>query len=269
MVSLPKLYPFYIRAIKNDNYSYVIIIPFISLFLLCQQGLDYFENHSGKHPASWVGVVIGLGIIYLSGITQRFPAFEMQFVSLGYIISFVSIYACFFDTPSIKQNWFSLVFLLFMLPLPDAYLEAIAQRLAEYSADLVNLIFHGLNVPFVREGQTIFQFSTGSYEVANQCSGIRSTSVLVILCAIFSHLYIPGWWRKFIFLFLIFPVAIIKNAIRIATLILLGTYVDRRFIEGQLHRNGGVVFFLMGLVIMFGIYKIVLGIGPKIKDSNR
>ena len=45
-------------------------------------------------------------------------------------------------------------------------------------------------------------------------------------------------------------VMILKNGIRIVTLTLLATYVDPGFLYGRLHHEGGVVFFLLGLLIL-------------------
>jgi len=53
-----------------------------------------------------------------------------------------------------------------------------------------------------------------------------------------------------LFVLLAFPLAIIKNGIRITTLTLLSVYVDPGFLSGNLHRDGGVVFFLLALVIL-------------------
>jgi exosortase/archaeosortase family protein len=42
----------------------------------------------------------------------------------------------------------------------------------------------------------------------------------------------------------------LKNAIRIVTLSLLTIHADRGFLDGSLHHDGGVVFFLLSLVIL-------------------
>jgi hypothetical protein len=49
---------------------------------------------------------------------------------------------------------------------------------------------------------------------------------------------------------LAFPVALIKNGIRIVTLTLLSIYVDPSFLTGSLHHKGGFVFFLLALAIL-------------------
>ena len=49
-------------------------------------------------------------------------------------------------------------------------------------------------------------------------------------------------------------VMIVKNGIRIVTLTLLAMYVDPSFLFGKLHRQGGIVFFLLGLLLLVPIY---------------
>jgi exosortase/archaeosortase family protein len=41
-----------------------------------------------------------------------------------------------------------------------------------------------------------------------------------------------------------------KNGIRIATLTLLGAYVDPRILQSDLHREGGIPFFIVALLLM-------------------
>ena len=47
--------------------------------------------------------------------------------------------------------------------------------------------------------------------------------------------------------------AILKNAIRIVALTLLSIHVDPGFLTGQLHHEGGIVFFVLALVLTFPI----------------
>jgi exosortase/archaeosortase family protein len=50
---------------------------------------------------------------------------------------------------------------------------------------------------------------------------------------------------------LVVPVTMLKNGIRILILTLLGTYVDPRWLtESSLHRDGGIVFFVLALLLM-------------------
>jgi exosortase/archaeosortase family protein len=46
---------------------------------------------------------------------------------------------------------------------------------------------------------------------------------------------------------------ILKNGVRIAVLTLLAIHVDPSFLFGRLHRDGGVVFFLLGLALLLPV----------------
>ena len=46
------------------------------------------------------------------------------------------------------------------------------------------------------------------------------------------------------------PLLLVKNGIRIVTLSLLSIYVDPGFLTGSLHRSGGILFFILALVIL-------------------
>ena len=49
----------------------------------------------------------------------------------------------------------------------------------------------------------------------------------------------------------VFPLAIIKNGIRIVTLTLLALYIDESFItNSKLHSEGGIIFFLIALTFL-------------------
>jgi exosortase/archaeosortase family protein len=60
------------------------------------------------------------------------------------------------------------------------------------------------------------------------------------------------WKQVFLVLSSLF-VMVLKNGVRITTLTLLAVYVNPSFLFGRLHREGGIVFFLLGLVLMLPI----------------
>jgi exosortase/archaeosortase family protein len=60
---------------------------------------------------------------------------------------------------------------------------------------------------------------------------------------------------------------IIKNGIRIVTLTLLASYVDPAFLYGNLHREGGVVFFMIGLLLMVPFFWLLQRGEPQTHES--
>ena len=82
---------------------------------------------------------------------------------------------------------------------------------------------------------------------------------LLITCLLAAHLFLRTYWKLALFVALAFPLAIVKNGIRITTLTLLSIYVDPGFLSGSLHRDGGVVFFLLALALLAPILLLMQG----------
>jgi len=80
------------------------------------------------------------------------------------------------------------------------------------------------------------------------------------------HQFLRKPWTKLILVLMILPIAVIKNAIRIVALSLLAMHVDPSFLTGQLHHEGGFVFFFLALALLaplFVLLKRSEGAGPE------
>jgi hypothetical protein len=63
--------------------------------------------------------------------------------------------------------------------MPDAMVDALETASKSASAEVANLLFHLSDTPFLRAG-AIFQLPNITFEVAQECSGIRSSWVLLM-----------------------------------------------------------------------------------------
>jgi exosortase len=152
-----------------------------------------------------------------------------------------------------RRTWFALAFLLFAVPLPDFVLSRLIYWLQAGSAEVAGWLFDLSGVPVLREG-FIFRLPRMSIEVAQECSGIRSSIALIILAVLVAHFSFRPFWKKLVFVFAGVVMMLIKNGIRIATLTLLANYVNPGFLYGRLHHQGGVVFFIFGLALLVPLY---------------
>lgn len=84
-------------------------------------------------------------------------------------------------------------------------------------------------------------------------SGIRSSLSLILLTLVIAHESLRGNVRRFVLLASTIPIAILKNGVQIVTLTLLAIYVDPSFLTGSLRHDGGIVFFLLGLVMLIPV----------------
>jgi exosortase/archaeosortase family protein len=94
-------------------------------------------------------------------------------------------------------------------------------------------------------------------EVAKECSGIRSSLSLIITALLAGHFFLRTGWSRALLVLAIVPITILKNGFRIAMLSILGVYVDERILGSDLHRKGGILFFIMALVLVWGVIALL------------
>ena len=122
---------------------------------------------------------------------------------------------------------------------------------------MVAALFDLTGVSYLRDG-FIFQFGRLSIEIAEECSGIRSSMAVLILALLAAHFYLRSFWKQALFLLSSLLIMIVKNAIRIATLTILALYVNPSFLFGRLHHEGGILFFSLGLLLLVPILWILV-----------
>ena len=143
-----------------------------------------------------------------------------------------------------------------MIPIPASTMNSAVVELQKGSAEMTAGLFNLVAVPYFRNG---FQFALPgiNIEIAQECSGIRSSLSLLLSGVLAAHLFLRSSWSQICFALLIVPIAIFKNAVRIATISWLGVYVDRSFFFGNLHRYGGLPFSLLAVAILGSVLLVL------------
>jgi len=151
---------------------------------------------------------------------------------------------------SLRGAVFPLIFLFFMVPIPGVVLDKIILFLQTGSAEAAYGFLQATGVPVTRDG-FVFHLVTSDIEVAKECSGIRSSLSLVITGALAANFFLRTGWARTLLMLSLVPIAVLKNGFRIASLSILGVYVDERILGSDLHRRGGIIFFVLALVLVW------------------
>jgi exosortase len=241
-------------ALQNDDASYVLLIPVISAWVIYLEHQTVFHRFSSDIP---IATFLFLIAAFLYAWTAwSGPNWSLTSNLTGYILALVALwisgFALFFGRPALQAARFSLFFLLLTAPLPEFVLNRAIFVLQKGSAEITAALFDLMGVPFLREG-FVFHLASVNIEVARECSGIRSSMALLILALLIAHFRLKSSWKKGLFVVCGLFTMILKNGIRIATLTLLAMYVDPSFLTGRLHHQGGIVFFLLGLLFMMPV----------------
>ncbi len=247
-------------SLHRDEYSHVLLVPLISVLLVYWHRAEIFNAPVSICAAGSLPVIAGLT---LYGVAKHFgipsppvvdPLFSLSII--GFIVASAGAFLFTYGWPAFRAAMFPIGFLLFFVPAPSFLLPKIVYCLQQGSSDVAAAILTGMGVPFFRDGFA-FQLPGIAIEVAKECSGIRSSTALLITVVLAAQLFLRANWRKLVFCILIFPVAILKNGLRIASLSALSVYVSRVFLFGWPHHSGGFLFFFFGLAILWAALRLL------------
>ena len=239
-------------AAHSALHSHILLIPFVSAYLLYIRRDQLPRKYVADLPLGMVLLAGGLSVllfIYWLNFAGRALADNYYFVLLT--LSFLCCLAaggfCFFGRDWMLAAAFPVAYLIFMVPMPDAMADALETASKYASAEAANLFFHLSGTPFLRAG-LVFQLPNITIEVAQECSGIRSSWVLFITSVLAANLFLKSSWRRLVLVALVIPLAILRNGFRIFVIGLLCVNAGPQMINSVIHRRGGPVFFVLSLV---------------------
>jgi exosortase len=203
-------------------------------------------------PAIGTTVVLTSMVLFLAGQVYRQGLENYDYLSLctsGFVLWLIGGFVGFFGKTAIRKAMFPLLFLFFAVPVPAAVLDHSTIFLQQMSAGAVDAIFSMIGLPYLRYG-TVFELPEVTIEVAEQCSGIRSSLALLVATTAAGYVFLETGWRRLIAVLAIIPITIFKNALRITALTLMASCVDPTWLtDSWLHRAGGRPFFFIALLL--------------------
>lgn len=239
-------------AAHSALYSYILLIPFVSAYALYLRRDQLPKKYIADLPLGMVFLAGGLGVFlftYWLNLAGRALADNYYLVLLT--ISFLCCLAAggffFLGRDWMRTAAFPLAYLIFMVPMPDAMADALETASKYASAEVANVFFHLSGTPFLRAG-LVFQLSNITIEVAQECSGIRSSWVLLMTSILAANLFLKTPWRRLALVALVIPLALLRNGFRILVIGLLCVNAGPQMINSIIHRRGGPLFFGLSLI---------------------
>jgi exosortase len=238
-------------SLSSEDASHLILIPIISAWVVFLERDRIFKALGSDTPAGSLllaaAAVVALAAFSMGSHSSTLNQLSVYIFAL--LLVWVAGFAFFFGRQSLLRARFPLVFLLLTIPIPDFILNKVIYLLQKGSAEIAAVLFDWSGVPVLRDG-FVFHLARVNIEVARECSGIRSSLALLILAILVAHFYLDTFWKQLVLVMAGLFVMILKNGVRIVTLTLLATYVDPGFLYGRLHHEGGVVFFVLALLLL-------------------
>jgi exosortase len=245
-------------AFGNDTYTHIPLIPLVTVFLIYTNRRAIFSQVSDQWKVGAILVFFGTLTIAAArvNIFQLQSANQLSLVVFGVVLMWMGAFGLFFGLSAFRAARFPLLFLLFMVPIPEPVLSQTIYGLQVASAQATAALFSLAGIPYLQDG-LVFSLPGIAIRVAEECSGIRSTLALLIMTVLASHMFLKVTWKQLLVCSLAVPLSIAKNGLRIATLSALAAYVDPSFLQGHLHQYGGMFFFAAAFLPLAGLFVLL------------
>jgi len=242
-------------AITSTLYSYILLIPFISFYLVWTQRRNL---PCDARPANKLGMLFLLlggaatGIYWLA-LRDSSNLMETDYLAimmLCFVLFFLGICGLFWGKEILRQLAFPLGFIFFMVPIPAIALPAIDSFLQNGSAVVARQFFNCSGTPFFEDGLN-FQLPDITLQIAPECSGIHSTLVLLITGLLAGYFFLKSPWKRTLLAVVVIPLALLRNGFRVFTIGELCVHIGPQMINSPIHRKGGPIFFALSLIPLF------------------
>jgi len=245
-------------AMANDTVSHTIAVPAVVAVLLYWNRQAILASGGTSRLGMLAGVVLvvaGLGLATATHAAQS--SYDALMLDVfGVVVAWYGLFVACLGGGAVRAALFPLAFLLLAVPIPTVVLDGATRFLKDGSTEAVAGLFSLTGTPFLREGY-VFHLPGTAIEVADECSGIRSSIGLLLTSLLAGHMYLRRGWSMVALVATVLPVVILKNGVRIVVLSILAIRVDPGYLTGQLHHEGGVLIFLLALVLLAPVLMVL------------
>lgn len=250
---------------STDEQAHGPIVLCIACWLVWRNWPEMWRLSQGEstRPYGWPIFVVGL-LLYVLGRSQDILLFEIG--SLIWMLA--GILLLMRGSAALKAQWFSLFFMLFMIPLPGPFVDAVTlpmKTLVSYAAE--NILFWA-GYPIARVGVML---QIGQYQllVADACAGLHTLFTLEAVGLLYLNIVRhDSWFRNIALAILIVPVSLCANIVRVMTLTLITYHLGDAAGQGFMHGLAGMVLFLTALILLIAIDSALQNI-VKVRRARR
>ncbi len=238
---------------STDEQGHGPLILGATAWLLWGMRRDLLDRPSS--PAVVPGfLLLMLGLVmYVVGRSQQVIEFEAG----SFIVVLMACFLLLLGGSALRRAWFPFFFLLFMVPLPGAFVQALTLPLKSAVSVVASNVLYWVGYPIGRTGVTL---TIGPYQllVADACSGLNSLFTLESLGLLYMNIMnYKSKARNVILAVGIVPISFIANVTRVMILVLITYHLGDEMGQGFAHEFAGLVLFSVALVLTYGLDRLL------------
>ncbi len=247
---VPSYYALATGLWRSDDQAHGPIVLMVVVFLFWQNRERLRPNPAAQTLPVLGGLILGFGLLcYVLGRSQDILIFDIG----SQILVFAGILLLTRGMPALKAMWFPLFFILFMIPLPGFFLDAVTLPMKMAVSYVAEHVLYWFGYPIARTG-VILQIGQYQLLVADACAGMHTLISLEALGLLYLNLIRHNSvFRNVTLAILIVPISFTANVIRVMVLTLVTYYYGDAAGQGFVHGFAGMVLFIVALTLIMSV----------------
>lgn len=236
---------------RSETYAHGFLILPISIYLIWK-GRHRLYRQNQRTELTALAPLVGMVFLWLIAHIANILVVQQLAVVSMLILSVLLV----FGRYAAFSILFPLLYLYFLVP----FGEFLIPKLQDVTAYIAVRGLQLTGIPVFWEG-LFFTIPSGSFEVAEACSGIRYLIASLALGTVYAYLVYSSSVKRAIFIALSIIVPIIANGLRAYGIVLLADLSDYKLATGVDHLIYGWIFFGLVMGLLFWL-------GSKFKDAE-
>ena len=220
-----------------------------------------------KHLVTLSGILLCINslLLYWYG-SSTFSALEYHAITIPIFVSGLTLIL--FNSQTLRQLAFPVVFLAFLTPPPSSILYGFGSTLSVISSEASNAIVNALGIHSIISSDygnpviilTRPDQTTMGFMVDIACSGVYSLMGFLIFAAFVAYITRDKMWKKTTIFLMGLPLIYLFNITRISIILLIGYQYGEQLALQIFHLIGGWALIFMGTLLLLSISEKILKI---------
>lgn len=238
----------------TDDQAHGPIVLFVVLYLFWQQREWLITSNKDRSKPLIGSTLFVLGLLfYIFGRSLDVLMFDIG----SQILVLAGILLIMRGASTLKALWFPLFFIIFMIPLPGFFIDAVTLPMKMAVSYVAEHVLFWLGYPIARSG-VILQIGQYQLLVANACAGMHTLISLEALGLLYLNIVRhDSLFRNITLAILIIPISFTANVIRVMVLTLVTYYFGDEAGQGFVHGFAGMVLFIVALTLIMSVDSIL------------
>lgn len=232
-----------------DYASHGFLVPWVALWA----ATAHRASLQALPPRPVRGGLVLLGGVLLAYIASLLIG-DPTLIGLVWLATVTAAVAALRGIDWLRALRFPLGYLVFMVPLPSAWVTPLIVQLQLAVSNVAVAILRAAGLAIHREGNVLTLPGDVSLFVAEACSGITSLITLIPIGVFIAYFTESSNLRRCVLVATVVPIALAGNLLRVLLTVLLSIEMSVEFATtGPLHDWAGVATYVIGCLCLLGV----------------